>query len=142
MSDAAERARQLTILTRRLTERIALETDAFEARRPQDAALGLTETQDLANIYRRESARVKADPTLLAGAPTAERLALVAATEDFEKVLARHGRAVEAARTVSEGLVQAIAHEVAANRAKGVGYGASGRAAAGDTRAVTLNRTA
>jgi hypothetical protein len=111
-------------------------------RRAHDIAGGLAETQDLANLYRRESAQLKANPGLLSRAPAVERMALIRATEAFEAVLAVHGRTVEAARTVSEGLVRTIAQEVAAARALGVGYGASGAAHAGDSRAVTLNRTA
>ena len=138
----AERARQLTALTERLTERLAEETRCFEARRPQDAAPGLSETQSLANLYRRETARVKMDPGLLDDLPAAERDALVGATQAFEAVLARHQRALEAAKAITEGLVQAIAQEVASARAQGTGYGAGGQAAAADARAVTLNRTA
>ena len=74
--------------------------------------------------------------------PGVEVVALVKATERFEAVLSRHARAVEAARVISEGLVQAIAGEVAAARAMGSGYGASGKATAGDGRAITLNRNA
>ncbi len=69
-------------------------------------------------------------------------MALIKATEAFEAVLAVHGRTVEAARTISEGLVRTIAQEVAGARALGTGYGASGSANAGDSRAVTLNRMA
>ena len=39
-------------------------------------------------------------------------------------------------------LVKAIAQEVSAARAMGTGYGATGRAAAGDGRAITFNRSA
>ncbi|MEH6664429.1 MAG: flagellar basal-body protein FlbY [Brevundimonas sp.] len=138
----AEHAAHLTALTERLTGRLAEETRCFEAHRPQDVAAGVAETQELANIYRRETARLKADRGLLEGLPTAERDALIAATRAFEAVLARHNRALEAAKTITEGLVQAIAQEVAAARAQGAGYGASGRAAAVDGRAVTLNRKA
>ena len=85
---------------------------------------------------------MKADRRLLEGLPVAERNALIAATQAFEAVLARHNRALEAAKTITEGLVQTIAKEVAAARAQGAGYGSGGRAAAADGRAVTLNRTA
>jgi len=139
---ATARVRQLTRLTEDLTDRLINETRAFEARRPQDVAAGLAETQEMANVYRRESAQLKANPALLAPAPTADHLALIAATQAFEAVLARHARAVEAARIVSEGLVKAIAQEVAAARPPASAYGATGRAASGDSRAVTLNRTA
>lgn len=139
---ATARVRQLTRLTEDLTDRLIDETRAFEARRPQDVAAGLALTQEMANTYRRESAQLKANPALLSAAPTTERMGLIAATQAFEAVLARHGRAVEAARIVSEGLVKAIAEEMASARPPASAYGATGRAASGDGRAVTLNRTA
>ncbi len=139
---ASDRARQLTALTEELTDRMISEIRAFEARRPQDAAASIAETQEMANRYRRESARVKADPKLLEGATLGERTSLIRATEAFDAVLARYSRAVEAARVVSEGIVKAIAQEVSAARGTGIGYGASGRAAAPNSSAVALNRTA
>ncbi|MBX3476507.1 MAG: flagellar basal-body protein FlbY [Brevundimonas sp.] len=139
---AAARVRQLIRLTEDLTDRLINETRAFESRRPQDVAAGMAETQEMANTYRRESAQLKASPAALADAPAADRMALIAATQAFEAVLARHGRAVEAARVISEGLVRAIAEEMAAARPPASAYGASGAAAPGDGRAVTLNRTA
>ena len=139
---ATAHLRRLTDLTDRLTARLEAETDAFASRRPQDETASLAETQELANLYRRESAQLKSNPGLLSAAPASERMGLIKATETFEAVLAIHARTVEAARTISEGLVRAIAQEVAGARAMGTGYGASGRAATGDGRAVTLNRTA
>lgn len=139
---AAARVRQLIRLTEDLTDRLINETRAFESRRPQDVAAGMAETQEMANTYRRESAQLKANPAALADAPAADRMALIAATQAFEAVLARHGRAVEAARVISEGLVRAIAEEMAAARPPASAYGTSGAAAPGDGRAVTLNRTA
>lgn len=140
--NARARVRQLTDLTARLTARLIDESQAFEARRPQDAAATLAETQQLANVYRRESAQIKADPSVLAAAPASERMALVKATEAFEAILSRHARAVEAARIVSEGLVRTIVAEVASQRGSPSAYGASGQANAGDGRAVAFNRTA
>lgn len=134
--------RRLTLLTEKLTLRLERETAAFASHRPQDVSAGLVETLDLANQYRRESAQLKANRALLMAAPSSERMALIRATERFEAVLATHGRAVEAARVISEGLVRTIAHEVSAARALGTGYGASGHAAQGDGRAITYNRTA
>lgn len=134
--------RKLIALTDRLTARLEVETDAFASRRAAEVAAGLAETQDLANQYRKESGHLKANKAILMAAPASERMALVRATEAFEAVLAVHGRTVEAARTISEGLVRAIAQEVAGARAMGAGYGASGQAYGGDSRAVTLNRTA
>lgn len=140
--NARARVRQLTDLTARLTARLVEESKAFEDRRPQDAAATLGETQQLANAYRRESAQVKADPSVLAAAPAADRMALVKATQTFEAVLSGHARAVEAARIVSEGLVKTIVAEVASQRGSPSAYGASGQANASDGRAVAFNRTA
>ena len=140
--NATARIRQLIDLTRRLTAALADEARAFEAHRPQDAAATVAVTQDLANAYRRESAQLKANPAAIAAAPAAERTALIKATEAFEAVLSRHARAVEAARVISEGLVKTIAAEVAGQRGAPSAYGASGRAHAGDGRAVAFNRTA
>ena len=140
--NAAARVRQLTDLTQSLTQRLTAELAAFEARRPQDAMASLAQTQELANVYRRESAQVKANPSILSAAPPTDRMALIKATEAFEAVLGRHARAVEAARIISEGLVRAIAAEVTEARGSPSGYGASGRASAGDGRAVAFNRTA
>ena len=98
-AEAAVHVRRLTGLTEALTERLETETRAFAERRPQDIVDGLARTQDMANLYRRESAQLKAAPTLAASAPAAERQTLIRATERFEAVLARHASAVEAAKS-------------------------------------------
>jgi hypothetical protein len=142
-TDATDRVEQLTILTERLTELIALEAQAFEQGRPQDAAAQLDETSRLANVYRHESARVRANPTLVASAPMALRTKLIRATEAFDAVLARQGRALEAAKTVTEGLVRAIADEVASQRAGSAGYGPGAAISTpGLATSITLNKRA
>ena len=141
--DSTDRVEQLIILTERLTELIAEQALAFEQRRPQDAATLLDETSRLANLYRHESSRVRADPQMVEGASVKLRARLVRATEGFDAVLARQGRAIEAARTVTEGLVRCIADEVAAQRTQGSTYGASGVASAtAAATAITLNKRA
>lgn len=146
MSEAAEmatlRIQRLLNLTQGLTARLQKEMELLKAHRAADMAVGMAETAELANQYRRESAHIKADPSILMPAPMADKQALIAATEAFDEILAQHSVAVEAARFISEGLVRAIASEVAGARAMGTGYGASGQAAQGDGRAVALNRTA
>ena len=139
---ATAHARRLTSLTGQLSDRLENETRAFAERRPGDVVASLPQTQELTNQYRRESAQLRAAPGMISAAPEAERSALIKATQAFETILAKHARAVEAARVISEGLVRTIAAEVAGARAQGVGYGASGRATEGDGRAVALNRKA
>ena len=141
--DAADRCEQLIVLTERLTELIAAQALAFEQRRPQDAAGMLEESSRLANLYRHESMRIRADKRLIDGAPAKMRTQLVRATEAFDAVLARQGRAIEAARIVTEGLVKAIAEEVASQRSQASVYGAAGTQVSTSTAtAITLNKRA
>ena len=138
-----ERVHQLIDLTERLTELIAAEAQAFESHRPQDAAALVEETSRLANIYRHESARVRSNPDLISHASLEDRTRLMRATEAFDAVLARQGRALEAAKTVTEGLVQAIANEVASQRSRGVGYGPGAKAHVMSlATSITLNQKA
>ena len=141
-ADADDRCDQLLGLTERLTASIAAETRAFEAHRPHEAAAGQAVALELAATYRRESARVKADPALLSGAAPERRRKLTAATVAFEAALARHGRALKAAMEVTDGLVRALAAEVAATRSPAAGYGAGGRSTGGDASAIALNTQA
>jgi hypothetical protein len=138
--DPTQRVEQLIVLTERLTKYLSAELKAFEARRPQDAAANSAETQRLANVYRHESARIRADPSLIAGAPEPLRRRLMEVTKLFDTVLARHGRALYAAKTITEGLVRAIAEEVAVQRRRVAAYGPEARQYRADASAITLNR--
>ena len=140
---AEENVQHLIVLTEQLTERMRLDAEAFEARRPHQAASRIEETQRLANLYRRESDRVKQNPSLIAGAPPQLRRRLAKASEAFEVTLARHGRAVFALKAVTEGVVKAIAEEVARARAAIQGYGPGARMATlSGAVPIALNRTA
>jgi hypothetical protein len=140
--EATERVEQLIALTERLTGLIAEQSKAFESRRPQDAATHLDEIGQLANVYRHESARVRGAPDLVAGASPTLRRQLYRATEAFDAVLARQNRAVAAAKFVTEGLVRAIAEEVAGQRQQGATYGAGGVTTTQSATAITLNKRA
>ena len=139
---ATERVDQLVVLTERLTSLISEECRAFEAHRPHEAAGSIQETSKLANVYRHESMRVRADPSLIEGAPLKNRMALIRATEAFDAVLARHGRALQAAKFITEGIVRAVADEVVARRTTGAGYGPGAAAVMGSSTAITLNKRA
>ncbi len=139
---ARENVERLIGLTEKLTEQLARDAQAFEARPPHDAAHRMEDTARLANLYRHESARVRQDPALVSGAPREQRARLVRASEAFDAVLARHGRALHAVKTVTEGVVRAIAEEVAASRTVGAGYGPAARQHALAGTAITLNQRA
>ena len=138
--DATERVEQLIVLTERLTAMIRRESDAFEAHRPRDVLAGAEETARLANLYRHESMRVRREPALIAGVAPPLGRRLMEATRMFDSVLARHGRAVAAAKTITEGLVLAIAEDVVSQRPSGYGQGGSAQPAS--ATALTLDRQA
>ncbi len=142
VAEAEERVANLVVLCSRLGLLLTEETKAFEARRPRDIAADQPETQRLANLYRHETARIRAEPDLVLTASAESRRRLMGAVQQFETIVARHGRAVTAAKIVSEGLVQAIATEVAAQRESASPYGQGSRSASGSASAIVLNRQA
>ena len=138
-----DRVNQLIVLTERLTGLIADQAKAFEARRPQDAAANMEETGRLANLYRHEAQRIRQQASVLNKLSKAQHHKLTRATEAFDAVIARHGRALYAAKTVTEGLVHAIAEEIAVQRSAGATYGPRGAKTRPATAAsVTLNQRA
>lgn len=128
-------------ITERLTGLLADQAIAFEQHRPQDAAASLPEVTRLTHLYRAGAANVRAQPKLLESATPAVRQRLLRASQAFDATLQRQGRALAASKTVTEGLVKAIAEAVAARRSIGQAYGpnATRRAAA---TAITLNQRA
>src|SRR5260221_12755829 len=112
----ADRVEQLIALTERLGALLAAQAKAFEQRRPHDAAGQMEEVARLANLYRHETASLRADPALAASAPPALRTRLARAIEAFDAILARHGRALHAAKTITEGIVRAVAEKIACHR--------------------------
>ena len=138
-----ERVNQLIVLTERLTGLIADQAKAFEARRPQDAAANMEETARLANVYRHEALRIRQQAAVLNKLSKMQHQRLTRATEAFDAVIARHGRALHAAKIVTEGLVHAIAEEIAVQRSAGATYGPRGTKTKPATAAsVTLNQRA
>jgi hypothetical protein len=138
-----DRIEPMIRLTERLTELLALQASAFEERRPQDAAACMEETTKLANAYRHEAQRLRGAPGEIERASPEQRRRLRQATEAFDAVVARHGRALHAAKTVTEGLVHAIATEVARQRGANSGYGPRGVRNAGyGAASITLNQRA
>src|SRR5262245_26096158 len=128
--DAADRAEQLVLVTERLTVLVAEDTRRIEARLPPlDGADGEEKTR-LANTYRLELARIKHDRSLVEGANPATLERLKTSTVTLHEALAAHELALGAVKLVSEGLVHAMAEEVARQRNGEANYGATGGRAA------------
>jgi hypothetical protein len=128
-------------LTERLTALLADQARAFEQHCPQDAAASMPDVTRLANLYRAGSAKARLERGALTEADPDLRRRLLRATEAFEAVLDRQGRALAASKVVTEGLVKAIADEIAAKRAQAVGYGPKSALSTAAT-AITLNQRA
>jgi len=138
-ADAAVAA--IITLTEKLTGLLADQARAFEQHRPHEAARGLAELSRLTNVYRTASAHIRSQPKLVEDAPEDLRRRLLRATEAFDAVLVRQGRALTASKVVTEGLVKAIAEEIATRRGVGQAYGPKAVRPAAAT-AITLNRKA
>lgn len=140
---ADDRAEQMISLTRRLTGLLVKETELFQARTPQLAADLAEEKGQLARIYRSETLRISRDPELLRDLDEGLKADLRAATKEFNRALEANRTATDAVRQITEGIVQSLARQVAANRAAPNGYGAMGQAgtpAASNMSAITLNK--
>jgi hypothetical protein len=141
--DAQDRAEQLILLTKRLTDLIERETSLFRARRPLEAAPFRDEKAKLANLYRQETARVAREPALVAGASAETREALGDTTRRLHAALEDHRTALMALQEISEGLVKSIAAYIAELRGRDAVYGPAGaRPASGSASAITLDRSA
>ena len=143
-ANGAERAQALLKLTQRLTDLILQETALFRDYRPQEAASLQDEKSQLANIYRAEVSRARQEPQRFAGASEPMKQALRQATELFHKALAENGHAVAAMKTLTEGVVKAIADEATRQKTAGGGYGpgAGHRAPTAGPMNIALNQTA
>lgn len=139
----ADRAEQLLLVTERLTELVVEETRRIDAREaPLEGDLA-EEKQRLANAYRLELARIKDDKSLIEGAPAPLLTKLRASTAHLQDMLATHEIALAAVKMIAEGMVHAIAEEVARQQGGDAQYGAhGGLAVAAGPRPAVLDRQA
>ena len=119
----AERAEHLIRLVKRLTELFEIETAHFEAREPHKAFDLQDEKMQLANIYRRETQLAASDPSRLSGLDDGLKARLREGVETLEAAVQENGIVVEALKSITEGLVKAIADEAARQRSAEAGYG-------------------
>jgi hypothetical protein len=124
--EGVDRAEQLLAMSRRLVDLIRTEIAALRARRLDGAGRDWDEKERLVHAYRLEVAAIKANPAALDGARSDQKQALKAAARDLEEALTEHANALAAMKDVSEGLVKAVATEIAAHRSAPTGYGRSG----------------
>ena len=137
-----ERAEQLLALTLHLKKRIQAEYESLKAHRPEQLKETIDDTRQLSNMYRYETLRIQSDPSLLAGVTKETRKALIEATEGFQALLNDHAILVNASKTVTEGLIQAIANEVNRHKQNLKTYGPKSKTAPPDLQSLNLGRLA
>src|SRR5690606_2953179 len=126
MSGAQDRAEQLLAMTQRLISLVTSEIEALKAKRLNGASADWDEKERLAHAWRLEVSHIKANPGALAGVTEACKAGLRDAARELEQKVEAHARALEAMKTVTEGLVRSIASEIASARRAPSGYGRSG----------------
>ncbi len=124
--NAAARAEHLLALSAQLTAIIIEETRRIEAREPPLDGAEADEKNRLSNAYRLELARIKQEPALIEGASPLLLQRLRRETEVLHAALAKHEIALNAVKIITEGLVQAMAEEVARQRGGAGGYNTQG----------------
>jgi hypothetical protein len=115
MSAESRRAERLLALTERLTAVLKDDIAALERGRPRDMRSPGAEAQQLIQHYRSETQGF--NPATAQGLSLVERAQLNEATARFREVVALHARVVARVKTCSEGMIRAIADDVAKKRA-------------------------
>ena len=136
--EVEERAEQLEAMTRRLIGLVSAEASAVQAHRLSAANADWDEKERLVHAWRIEVSRIKSDPSLLSGLSQVRKDQLRTSSRELETVLEAHAMALEASKTVTEGLVRSIVSEIASVRAAPAGYGRSGASAASNRQASGL----
>ena len=111
MTADARKIERLMTLTERLTEALQADIAALERGRPREMRSPGPEVQQLTLLYTREAANF--GPSAVQLLPKDARATLTAATARFREVLAEHGRILTRVKNATEGMIQAIAEDVA-----------------------------
>jgi hypothetical protein len=114
MTVDARKIERLVVLTKRLTEALQEDIAALERGRPRDMHTPKPEVQQLALLYTNEANGFS--PETVEALPRDARDQLTAVTARFREVLALHGRILNRVRTATEGMIRAIADDVAKRR--------------------------
>jgi len=102
---------RLMALTARLTEALLGDISALERGRPREMLSPKPDIQQLLALYAREAAAFA--PSAVQALPKDARDELTEATKAFREVLKRHGSILTRMRKANEGMIRAIADDVA-----------------------------
>lgn len=114
MSEGAQNLERLFALTERLTQALKDDIAALERGRPRDMRSPTAEVQQMTALYSREAGHVT--PAVLNALPREARARLTEITARFRDVLSQHNRVLTRVRGCTEGMIRAIADDVAKKR--------------------------
>lgn len=119
MSNDAKAARLIT-MTERLTDALRADIAALERGRPREMRSIEPGMMQLAALFGRESAAFNIAMTK--SIPAATRAQLIESTKRFKETLAAQTRLVSRIKTISEGMIHAIAEDVARKKSAAKPY--------------------
>jgi hypothetical protein len=111
MTADASKIQRLMALTERLTDALRADIAALERGRPREMRTPAADVQQLTALYSREAACFT--PAAVRALPKEARDTLTTVTARFREVLALHTRIVTRVKNATEGMVRAIADDVA-----------------------------
>ena len=140
----AGRVSRLTELVESLGEIVAGETELLATRRPRSLADTRSNKERLTAAYEYELRHLKSDPGWLGTADPVAIGGLKRAVEIFDGIMRQHARRLVTVKSITEGMIQAIAEEVQRKRQPVTGYnrnalpGLTGTGGYGAARSATL----
>jgi len=111
MTGDPRKIERLMALTERLTEALQADIEALERGRPREMRTPKPDVQQLTAFYRREAESFNA--AAVGALPKDARDKLTDATVRFREVVALHARIVTRVKNATEGMIKAIADDVA-----------------------------
>lgn len=109
-------------LSQRLSEILETENEMLRTRRPREIAQLQEEKSQLALRFSREMETLRNQPNLVENAAESERNELRLGSRRFQEALSENQRLLFATKTVTEGIIRAVANEVEKSNAKAAGY--------------------
>jgi len=101
----------------RLSQILEFENELLELKSPQSMIENQSEKSRLVSIYNQQMSLLKKDPSHFKRYPKAEIDHLKQVSQDFYGVLDTHFRKLSTVKTVTEGIVKAVADEAAKKNA-------------------------
>lgn len=111
MNTESQKAERLVALTLRLTQALEADIEALERGCPREMRTPQTDMQQLAMLYTREANAF--GPSAIQALPQETRAKLTGSVLRFRELLAQHNRILTRVKTCSEGMIRAIAEDVA-----------------------------